>query len=102
MSRLADAVDQVHRAFGAPGDWGYGTDRGRALYELYKAADQAAELPESPLAAGALEQIKQARAAFNVTYAEDGRILALFMGNDALRKVVLLLDAAIRTAEGRL
>ncbi len=33
---VRQAMDAVHRAFGAPGDHGYGTAEGAALFELYK------------------------------------------------------------------
>jgi hypothetical protein len=33
---VRDAIDAIHRAFGAPGDHGYGTPQGDALFELYK------------------------------------------------------------------
>ena len=34
LARMADGKD-VYRAFGAPGDWGYGTPIGDALNEAY-------------------------------------------------------------------
>ena len=36
-----DAVMQVHTAFGAPGDYGYGSPRGDALQALYRALNRA-------------------------------------------------------------
>ncbi len=33
---VRQAIETVHRAFGAPGDHGYGTPQGDALFELYK------------------------------------------------------------------
>lgn len=37
-----EAVDAAHkRGIGAPGDWGYGSDRGKAWYACLKAADKA-------------------------------------------------------------
>jgi hypothetical protein len=33
---VRDAIDAIHRAFGAPGDHGYDTLQGDALFELYK------------------------------------------------------------------
>jgi len=38
LARLIETVSphDVHRAFGAPGDWGYGTPIGDALLEVYK------------------------------------------------------------------
>lgn len=38
---LIAAVDQIKRAFGAPGDCGYGTPKGEALFALYRAAADA-------------------------------------------------------------
>src|SRR5690606_23818839 len=35
LSRTANAIGEVGKAFGAPGDFGYGTPEGRALSELY-------------------------------------------------------------------
>jgi hypothetical protein len=35
--KVADEqINSIHKAFGAPGDHGYGTPEGKALYELYK------------------------------------------------------------------
>lgn len=34
---VLEAIEQVRRAFGAPGDHGYGTREGQALYKLYMA-----------------------------------------------------------------
>ena len=40
MEELVKAMDAhiaaIHRAFGAPGDYGYETLQGRTLYSLYK------------------------------------------------------------------
>lgn len=36
LTELASAINEVHSAFGAPGDYGYGTREGNALFELYK------------------------------------------------------------------
>jgi hypothetical protein len=36
LKRVADAIGEVHAAFGAPGDYGYETKKGRALYALYQ------------------------------------------------------------------
>lgn len=33
---VRQAIDATLRAFGAPGDYGYGTPQGDALFELYK------------------------------------------------------------------
>jgi hypothetical protein len=33
---VRQAVDAVHGAFGAPGEYGYDTPEGLALFELYK------------------------------------------------------------------
>lgn len=37
LRRLAEGAtkEQIHKAFGAPGDWGYDTPIGAALYRLY-------------------------------------------------------------------
>lgn len=35
---LIKAVDLIKAAFGAPGDYGYGTPKGDALFALYRAA----------------------------------------------------------------
>lgn len=37
MQRADAAITALHRAFGAPGDYGYGTPKGEALYGLYVA-----------------------------------------------------------------
>ncbi|MCP4561973.1 MAG: hypothetical protein GY873_08560 [Bosea sp.] len=46
---LRQAIDAVRRAFGAPGDHGYDTAEGKALFELYK---QRAALADALEAAG--------------------------------------------------
>lgn len=33
---VRQAIDTVHSTFGAPGDHGYDTPEGKALFELYK------------------------------------------------------------------
>lgn len=35
--RLRTAVENACRAFGAPGDWGYDTREGKALFDLHRA-----------------------------------------------------------------
>lgn len=36
-ARKADEqISALHRALGSPGDWGYESKEGKALYELYK------------------------------------------------------------------
>lgn len=34
-----EQIHTIHRAFGAPGDYGYGTKEGKALYGLYQAGN---------------------------------------------------------------
>lgn len=46
MENLLKAIKQIKAAFGAPGDYGYGTKEGDALYNLYKAASDV-EWPSS-------------------------------------------------------
>ncbi|PZR84159.1 MAG: hypothetical protein DI537_33600 [Stutzerimonas stutzeri] len=59
---VRDAIDAVRRAFGAPGDHGYGTPQGDALFELYKqraaVADalEAAASPYDPRDKGRVER----------------------------------------------
>ncbi|MGH6865459.1 MAG: hypothetical protein ACREDO_04635 [Methyloceanibacter sp.] len=36
LQRVADAIDEVHTAFGAPGGYGYETTKGKALFGLYR------------------------------------------------------------------
>ena len=38
LTKLFEAVHEIKRAFGAPGDFGYETREGKALYALYAAA----------------------------------------------------------------
>jgi len=38
LNLLLHAAHAVHRAFGPPGDWGYSTPCGAALFALYAAA----------------------------------------------------------------
>lgn len=35
LREASERITEVKRAFGAPGDYGYGTAEGNALYELY-------------------------------------------------------------------
>lgn len=37
LDRLDIAIDGVRKAFGAPGDHGYGTAEGASLFQLYQA-----------------------------------------------------------------
>jgi hypothetical protein len=37
------SVDLIYRAFGAPGDWGYESPIGAALYKLYSEPDEESE-----------------------------------------------------------
>jgi hypothetical protein len=59
---VRDAIDAIHRAFGAPGDYGYGTPHGDALFELYKqraaiaGALEAAPSPYPPYEKGRIER----------------------------------------------
>lgn len=41
IKALLDAVQQVHCVFGAPGDYGYDTPKGDALFALYRSAHAA-------------------------------------------------------------
>ncbi|NTG07203.1 hypothetical protein [Rhizobium rhizogenes] len=36
LTAVSAAIDAVHKAFGAPGDYGYGTPKGDALIALYR------------------------------------------------------------------
>lgn len=36
LIRADERITQIHKAFGAPGDWGYEHPQGQALYGLYK------------------------------------------------------------------
>lgn len=36
LTRINDAIAEIHGAFGAPGDFGYETPQGVALFRLYK------------------------------------------------------------------
>lgn len=47
---VRDAIDAAHRAFGAPGDHGYGTPEGNALFELYKQRAAVADALEAAVA----------------------------------------------------
>jgi len=46
IAEIMQAVDQVHKAFGAPGDYGYDTTEGKALIRLYRAQVVLAALAE--------------------------------------------------------
>ncbi len=35
-AKVEQAIQQIRHAFGAPGDWGYHTPKGDALFALYK------------------------------------------------------------------
>lgn len=53
------------------------------------------------LAVEIVATLKAARATFNVAYEADGSIMAISPGNEALRAMVLTIDAAIAKAEGQ-
>ena len=36
LQKISAAIDACHKAFGAPGDYGYGTPKGDALFALYR------------------------------------------------------------------
>lgn len=46
LETLLAACDQIKKAFGAPGDYGYSTKEGAALFALYKAR---AEFPRAAI-----------------------------------------------------
>lgn len=46
---VRDAIDAIRRAFGAPGDYGYGTPQGEALFELYKQRAAVADALEAAI-----------------------------------------------------
>ena len=52
------------------------------------------------LALEIVAMLKAARATFSVAYEADGTIMAISPGNEALRAMVLTIDAAIAKAEG--
>lgn len=41
LQEIVDAIDAVHRSVGAPGDYGYETPTGKALFALYRAEGKA-------------------------------------------------------------
>lgn len=45
LEKALSTIRAIHKAFGAPGDYGYGTSQGQALFDLYKL------LPEISVAA---------------------------------------------------
>lgn len=66
-------------------------------------AEEIARLLNLGTAASAIvEQLKAARATFDVAYEADGSIMAISSGNEALRTLVVVIDAVIAKAEGRL
>lgn len=36
VEKASQQIGAIHRAFGAPGDYGYETKEGKALFELYR------------------------------------------------------------------
>jgi hypothetical protein len=40
------AIDAIHKAFGAPGDYGYGTQKGDALMDLYRSRGELSKADE--------------------------------------------------------
>ena len=54
----------------------------------------------APADAGVVERLREVRALFQVEYGEDGKIEAVAHGSKDLRKVVAILDAALRTKGG--
>ncbi|HWJ71905.1 MAG TPA: hypothetical protein VNX29_01950 [Kaistia sp.] len=82
--RVAAAIDALHAAFGAPGDYGYGTPKGDALFALYRLR---AEL-ETP---AEIEQLSRSAAACERAAARDG----------ALREIVADCARDLRSEEAR-
>ncbi|HMQ38984.1 MAG TPA: hypothetical protein PKA33_01520 [Amaricoccus sp.] len=61
MPHILTAIDAVHKAFGAPGDYGYGTPEGDALLALYKAREVV------PITDAVALHLDEARAALRLT-----------------------------------
>ncbi len=40
LERVRAELKELHAAFGAPGDYGYGTAKGEALFALYKSGNE--------------------------------------------------------------
>lgn len=36
LAKIIEDIETVRKAFGAPGDYGYNTEQGKALFSLYK------------------------------------------------------------------
>lgn len=56
---VRDAIAATHRALGAPGDYGYGTPQGDALFELYKQRAAVADALEADEARPDLAQLRE-------------------------------------------
>lgn len=104
ISRTANAIAEVKKAFGAPGDFGYGTPEGRALLELYNLrpvlnaslglANRADAQPPLVINAELLATLKEARQQFwddNHSHMTEERFAEEFAW----------LDGVIAKAEGR-
>lgn len=40
LAQIRDELKELHAAFGAPGDYGYSTAKGEALFALYKSGNE--------------------------------------------------------------
>lgn len=47
LAKIETAIKDVHKAFGAPGDYGYDTPQGDALFALYKLRLELAKASET-------------------------------------------------------
>lgn len=62
ISRALLAIHHVHKAFGPPGEYGYHTPQGDALWELYEANNELGEFFEAAKTRGLTPSFDQAAA----------------------------------------
>lgn len=44
LGHVLEAIHDIHKAFGAPGDFGYETPEGAALFHLYRRSHEVAQI----------------------------------------------------------
>jgi hypothetical protein len=89
LSETLIIIETIHRAFGAPGDYGYNSAQGKALYALYKLTPDIHEALKRPEPAGPDASLEERLADILaeivdrplLTVHEHGRPLELFAGS---------------------
>jgi hypothetical protein len=100
MSRILDAIDGIKRAFGAPGDFGYDTPQGQALFDLYSAGIEVQRIEDAKAAAATAEREACARIVDDngVLHTSEGDVLRARIDGDRSRLAYAVAIRARSTA----